>query len=238
MRILAVHSSPRPDAYSHTAALLRAVRERIAELRPGWELEQIALREQRFAAADGGNRQLRLDGPVCDDDAERILERMLRADGVILASPNYCGNVNSLMMRFVERSMRLSHRRLLRGKGALALSTSASPVEADQAARYLRYVLGSYGASVVEACNIGEPIFVRDYGDTVHGRTVRRCVDAFLAAVEDPGSHVPQGRFGLDVREQIRAHPELAGRIFRSDARYFERLEAGEGEGHEPAHEA
>ena len=230
MKILAIHSSPRPKNLSHTAVMLSAVREYLFERRPDWEYEEVALWGRNISVCDGNGRCFRRDGCVFDDDAERIIEHMLGADGVILASPNYCANVNSTMMAFVERTTRLSHRRLLAGKGALALSTSASPFESTHAAEYLRRLLGSYGASVVEACNIGSPLVVFYYGDSEHGRAMRRHVDDFIAAVSEPELHRPAESFGIDVQQQLRDNPEYARRLFRSDVKYFaltERHEAG-----------
>ena len=221
MKIVAVHSSPRPNNLSHTRVLLSAVRDYLHSRRPDWEFEAIALWERRISVCDGNGRCFRTDGCVFDDDAEQIIAQMLDADGVILASPNYCANVNATMMTFVERTTRLSHRRLLTGKGALALSTSASPFGSTHAADYLRRVLGSYGASVVDACNVGSPMIVFDYGDSEQGRMMRRHVDDFINAVTDPPRHVPDESFGIDVRQQLRDNPEFARRLFRSDAAYF-----------------
>jgi len=233
VRIVAVHSSPRPNNLSHTRVLLSAVRDYLHRRRPDWEFESIALWGQRISVCDGNGRCFRKDGCVFDDDAERIIEQMLDADGVILASPNYCANVNSTMMTFVERTTRLSHRRLLTGKGALALSTSASPFDSTEAADYLRRLLGSYGASVVDAYNVGSPMIVFDYGESEHGRTMRRRVDDFIDAVSDPPRHVPDESFGIDVRQQLRNNPEFARRLFRSDAVYFSAAERREATAHD-----
>ena len=229
MKIIAVHSSPRPKNLSHSGVMLTAVAAHLADRRPDWEYEEVARWGLDVNVCDGNGRCFRREGCVFEDDAERLIDRILAADGVILASPNYCANVNSTMMRFIERTTRLSHRRLLKGKGALALSTSASPFDSGHAAAYLRRVLGSYGASVVESCNIGSPLIVYDYGDTDHGRSVRTHVDAFIAAVEDPAAHVPDETFGVDIRQSLRDHPEYARRLFRSDDRYFAAQESRAG---------
>lgn len=221
MKIVAIHSSPRPKNLSHTAVMLTALRDYLLTCRPGWEFVEVPLWGLNINTCDGNGRCFRRDGCVFDDEAETVIERMLDADGVILASPNYCANVNSTMMKFVERTTRLSHRRLLTGKGGLALSTSASPFDSAHAAEYLRRVLGSYGASVVEPGNIGSPLVVFDYGDTEHGQSLRRHVDAFIEAVEDPKAHLPTETFGIDIRQSLRDHPEYARRLFRSDDRYF-----------------
>jgi multimeric flavodoxin WrbA len=201
--------------------MLSALASYLAERRADWEYQEIALWGLNINVCDGNGRCFRREGCVFDDDAEMVIGLLLEADGVILASPNYCANVNSTMMSFIERTTRLSHRRLLKGKGALALSTSASPFDSAQAAEYLRRVLGSYGASVVPAFNIGSSLIVYDYGSTEHGELLRTHIDAFIAAVEDPAGHIPDETFGIDVQQLLRDQPEYARRLFRSDAKYF-----------------
>jgi multimeric flavodoxin WrbA len=201
--------------------MLTALAAYLAERRPGWEYQEIALWDLNVNPCNGNGHCFRSGDCVYDDDAGRVIQLLLDARGVILASPNYCLNINSTMMAFIERTTRLSHRRLLEGKGALALSTSASPFGSAQAAEYLRSILGSYGASVVSACNIGSPMIVYDYGDTEYGERLRAHADAFIAAVEDPAGHVPEETFGIDIRQLLRDHPEQARRLFRSDSKYF-----------------
>lgn len=222
MKIIAIHSSPRPKNLSHTGVMFTAVREYLAVRRADWEYDEVALWGLDINTCDGNGRCFRREGCTFNDEAETLIQRMLDADGIILASPNYCANVNSTMMKFIERTTRLSHRTLLAGKGALALSTSASPIESSHAADYLRRVLGSYGASVVDAHNIGSPLVVLDYGDTIHGVALRSHIDDFIDAVEAPNEHVPEETFGIDIRTSLREHPEYARRLFRSDDRYFE----------------
>lgn len=222
MKVLAISSSPRPGRLSHTGMMLAAAKAHLSEVRPGWQWEDVQLWKLDIKVCDGNGRCFRREGCIFEDDAEILIEKMLAADGIVLASPNYCGNVNSTMMRFVERTTRLSHRRLLTGKGALAMSTSASPVDSGHAADYLRRLLGSFGASVVETCHVGWPFVIHDFDASDHGPLVRGSVDRLVEAVEDPQGQQPDEAFGVDVRQALRDNPEVAGRLFRSDARYFE----------------
>lgn len=235
-RILAITSTPRPHKLSHTGVLFDALRDHILELRQNWEFEFVKLTDLEVNTCDGNGRCFRRGDCIFKDDAERLIDSMLEADGIIMISPNYCANVNSIMMQFVERTTRLSHRRLLKGKGGLAITTSASPFDSDHAAVYLRRLLGSYGASVVDPLNLGSPLIVRDFGDNDHGQLMRARAESFIQAVEDPEGMMPEEEFGVDIRQQLRENPEYAKRLFRSDDRFFQARERGSASQREETH--
>ncbi len=61
------------------------------------------------------------------DGQEEIEKKMLSADGVIFASPNYASNVSGLMKTFIDRFAYAGHRPRFYEQYALYLSTSAGP---------------------------------------------------------------------------------------------------------------
>ncbi len=98
MKIVAVHSSPRPNTLSHTRCCFPPCGITCSVVDPTGRSTTSPCVGRRISVCDGNGRCFRTDGCVFDDDVERIIEQMLDADGVILASPNYCANVNSTMM--------------------------------------------------------------------------------------------------------------------------------------------
>jgi multimeric flavodoxin WrbA len=64
--------------------------------------------------------------PLKDGRAE-IEQKMLAADGVIFASPNYASNVSGLMKTFIDRFAYAGHRPRFYEQYALYVSTSAGP---------------------------------------------------------------------------------------------------------------
>lgn len=218
MKILCINGTYR-TSYSHTRAMTAAVADAIATERPDWEFREVLLRTVDLQSCQGATRCFRKGDCVTQDGAEDLIKEFLAADGVILASPNYAAMVTTLMKTFIERSTRISHRKLMRGKTGMGMSTSASPFDGDHAAVYLRNTLISYGASVVPPCNIGGPM-IFDYGDTPAGDQVRTAVREFVAAVEHPEQYVPEETFGTDMMAALKEFA-VARRVFRSDREYF-----------------
>ncbi len=60
------------------------------------------------------------------DDVGMILQKMLDADGIILASPNYINQVNALMKALFDRSAHFIHCKRLLGKYVAGVVTSGS----------------------------------------------------------------------------------------------------------------
>jgi multimeric flavodoxin WrbA len=60
------------------------------------------------------------------DDVHMILEKMLKADGIILASPNYINQITASMKAFWERSSHFIHCKRLLGKYVAGVVSSGS----------------------------------------------------------------------------------------------------------------
>jgi multimeric flavodoxin WrbA len=103
MKVIAFNGSARRDG--NTAILIRKV---FSELeREGIETEMVQLTGQtiRGCAACGGcyknkNRRCAVQGDIVND----CIEKMLAADGIILASPTYFTDVTSEMKALIDRA--------------------------------------------------------------------------------------------------------------------------------------
>jgi len=80
-----------------------------------------------------------------DDDHRKIVEKLLSADGVILASPVYFFQVTGQMKTFLDRSLAFGHKPRSTWKPGLAISVSAALGETDTA-NYLAFLLRTFGA--------------------------------------------------------------------------------------------
>ena len=100
MKILAINGSHR--AGQNTAFLLNlALEEARAK---GADTELIELSELNIEYCNGCNRCL--GKPICSisDDMDNLKEKMLEADGIILGSPDYFGNVTARTKCFIDRT--------------------------------------------------------------------------------------------------------------------------------------
>jgi multimeric flavodoxin WrbA/putative sterol carrier protein len=79
------------------------------------------------------------------DDHAEIIEKVLSADGVILASPVYFRHVTAQMKTFIDRSLAYGHKPRTEWKPGMAISVSAGMGE-TAVAEYLGSTLRVYGA--------------------------------------------------------------------------------------------
>jgi len=93
---------------------------------------------------------------VLHDDVDGLMDRISKADGVILASPVYLQNVSGKLKTFVDRTCHWYHRPVLTGKPVLCVaSTKGSGLKATLA--YMTNVSTQWGA--IAAGTVGRQIF-------------------------------------------------------------------------------
>jgi len=145
MHVLAIMGSP--NKKGHTYQVTREVEAAMQALGEV-EFTYLFLREVNLEPCRGcfqcvtkGEQRC----PIKDDDRQAIVEQMAAADGVILASPNYVGNMSGLTKSFVDRLAYLCHRPAFFGKDALVISTSAGPYGLDKVLEYLTLPLSAWG---------------------------------------------------------------------------------------------
>ena len=111
----------------------------------GFSLESINLTQKKINYCVGC--ALCLEKGKCwqHDDHQGVTEKLLAADGIILASPVYFGHVTAQMKTFIDRSLALGHKPRGTWKPGVAISVSAGMGETFTA-DYLGAVLRPFGA--------------------------------------------------------------------------------------------
>jgi len=79
------------------------------------------------------------------DDMQMILKKMLEADGIILASPNYINQVTASMKALFDRASHFIHCKRLLGKYVAGVVSSGSGQDKD-VLDYIRYYAHTCGA--------------------------------------------------------------------------------------------
>lgn len=143
--VVAVNGSPHASV-GNTAMLIGMLQESLAA--EGIAVETIHLCDREIEYCIGcGHCMEKGKCWILDDHAE-IVERLLAADGVILASPVYFSHVTAQMKTFIDRSLALGHKPRGTWKPGIAVSVSAGLGE-TQVAEYLASMLRPYGAFAV-----------------------------------------------------------------------------------------
>jgi multimeric flavodoxin WrbA/putative sterol carrier protein len=145
LTIVAVNGSPHAG-FGNTSLMIEMLRPTLAE--EGFELEIIDLSGKDIQYCVGCAFCMEKGRCWIDDDHRKIVEKLLAADGVILASPVYFMHVTGQMKTFLDRSLAFGHKPRPTWKPGLAISVSAGMGETDTA-HYLAFLLRTFGAFCV-----------------------------------------------------------------------------------------
>ena len=91
------------------------------------------------------------------DDAGLLLEKMLDADGIILASPNYINQVTASMKALFDRSSHFIHCKRLLGKYIAGVVSSGSGQDRE-VLDYIKYYSNTCGAQYAGGASSRAPI--------------------------------------------------------------------------------
>lgn len=142
LTVVAINGSPHAGI-GNTALMLEMLRQPLTEA--GCSLEVVTLSERTIEYCTGCGLCMEKGSCWIPDDHHGIVERLLAADGIILASPVYFFHVTAQMKTFLDRSLAWGHKPRPTWKPGLALSVSAGQGE-TQTAEYLAGLLRVYGA--------------------------------------------------------------------------------------------
>ncbi len=125
MKVVAFNGSARRDG--NTAILVREVFQELEQEGVGTELVQLA--GARIKACLACYRCLENRDQHCaikDDELNQYIDKMLAAEGIILASPTYIGDVTSTMKALIDRAgmVSRSNDNMLRRKVGAAVSVA------------------------------------------------------------------------------------------------------------------
>ncbi len=142
LKIVAINSSPHDD-FGNTAQMLDMLRQRFRS--ENAEFEEILLVRQHIEYCTGCAMCIRNGSCWIQDDHKMLVDKLLEADGIVLASPVYFFHVTAQMKTFIDRSLGYGHRPRSYWKPGLAVSVSAGSGE-TAVAEYLGYIMRSFGA--------------------------------------------------------------------------------------------
>lgn len=125
MKVVAFSGSGRKDG--NTVLLVREVFKELEQ--EGFETELVQLSVMKINACLACYRCAEIKNKHCsieDDDVNPCIDKMLAADGILLASPTYIGDVTSMMKALIDRAGMVSRANdnMLRRKVGAAVSVA------------------------------------------------------------------------------------------------------------------
>ncbi len=154
MRILLISSSPHKEK-SQTFLLAKEV---LKGFPSSVETEVIHLCDYKIEFCrhcESCHRQI-MRCPI-NDDVHMILEKMLKADGLIFASPNYINQITASMKALWDRAAHFIHCRRLLGKYVTGVVSSGSGQD-KAVLGYIQYYANTCGAQYAGGTSSRAPI--------------------------------------------------------------------------------
>jgi len=171
MKILAVMGSLRK--YGGNYKIVKQIEQKMKRLGKV-DFEYLFLADASLELCKGCTNCRHLDNERCkfNDDAGSIKQKMLDADGIILSSPVYAGNMSWLMKNFVDRFSFVQRQPLFFDKYALLVCNSGGAADMDTPLRSLEQA-----AALLELHIVGRI--------TIKNRNIRKSTARFETAAEN-----------------------------------------------------
>ncbi len=201
MKIVSLVGSPH-GVKGSTAGLLELVLEGAAE--KGAETETIALKGDTVQPCLGCDSCHKKGKCPQKDDFESIRARILAADGLILASPNYIFNVSAQLKAFMDRCCGVVHTLQFEGKYGAAVVTSGGGDE-PHVAEYINHFLLTTGVRPVGAVwatmgNLVDDRFTAEIIENARGLG-RTLVEAWRTGRTEPATEEIMASFKERMRQ-------------------------------------
>jgi multimeric flavodoxin WrbA len=152
MKILLISSSPHKEQ-SRTFALAKEVLEGLEGAGTETEVIQLADCHVCFCLHCEACHKKILNCSVVDS-VRAILEKILEADGIIIASPNYINQVTGLMKTLMDRSAHFIHCKRLMGKYVAGVVSSGSG-QNKEVLDYIKFYAHTCGAQYTGSASCG-----------------------------------------------------------------------------------
>jgi len=203
MKIVAVNGSHRKG--KNTATLLRAVLNKAGEL--GASTELLELTDYNIKYCLSCNKCLRQTRcSITGDDMTVIAEKLLTADGIVLGSPVYWGNVSALMKNFMDRTRWMHmYKNMLAGKvGAAVTSAGLRNGGQDLVLRIMESYLIGQGLHVVDPRDPDRPLNFTGVAGSLQGELNNGQNIWRRSVKEDEAAMLAAGNLGVNMVKLIR----------------------------------
>jgi multimeric flavodoxin WrbA len=144
VKILGILGSPRN--VGNTALLLDAVLKGAEQA--GAQVERVNVAGMNMHCCVACGKCYATGNCVFEDDIEAVKAKMLAADGIVLASPNYMLSVTAQLKTIMDRCSLFVHCFMLKDKYGAAVATAGGGME-DEVAAYENMALQLCGAQTV-----------------------------------------------------------------------------------------
>ncbi|MGO5072474.1 flavodoxin family protein [Clostridium sporogenes] len=199
MKVIVIMGSPRKkDSYNVCKLIQETLQKRCTI-----EFEYVFLKDYIIQDCKGCDMCFKRNEILCPckDDLHKIKEKLLKADGIVFATPVYAYQVPSPLKRVFDRLSYLFHRQGLIGKPVLTVVTTGGGGH-KQVSKYLKMTVCGWGCNLVGAINIISPMFFENRKEnSVWGydrryyktnvEKIEKLVESFMEIIESNKLRIP-----------------------------------------------
>ncbi|MCD1295268.1 iron-sulfur protein [Methanocella sp. CWC-04] len=153
MKVIGIQGSPR-GRNSFTLKLLESALEGAESA--GAETEIIDITKRKINFCTGCCHCYKTGECPQKDDFDKVYEKILDADGIIMASPVYFNSVTAQLKAFMDRTGDCRHCLLLEGKYGMSVVTTASS-GGDSTAEFMNDFMNMSGAFTIGCVSVAMP---------------------------------------------------------------------------------
>ncbi len=190
MKVMTIMGSPRKG---NTYRAVRRIEENMKAM-GDVEFEYLWLKDAGLANCKGCTVCFLKGEQRCPlkDGRDEIERKMLGADGVIFASPNYASNVSGLMKTFIDRFAYAGHRPRFYEQYALYVSTSAGPGGLKECLAAMQGPISHFGFRTAGSLGLMTPPFKvpQKYADK-NEKDLAVAAKKFYGAIKNKGPATP-----------------------------------------------
>ncbi|MBO8139500.1 MAG: flavodoxin family protein [Thermosipho sp. (in: Bacteria)] len=198
-KVLVINGSARKG---RTYQLLKNIVEKLP-----YESEIVNLKDFNINECLGCEVCIKKDYCVIKDEAELLMNKIKKADGLIIGTPVYIENVSGLLKKFLDRTCRWYHRPPLIGKPVLLVATTAGS-SLNFVLRYLENITTTWG--MVQGGKIGRRIS--------QSRIVKEQeVKSFIKAMEGNSTKY----IGINKLFRFQVQKAMASNLMEIDKKYW-----------------
>jgi multimeric flavodoxin WrbA len=216
VKILAICGSPRKgNSYS----TLHAIKANYPDI----EIKILRLSELNLEMCKGCYGCVLNGEEFCPvkDDRDMIIQEMVDADGLIVASPTYTVQISALMKIFFDRLGFFGHRPRFYDKFAMSISTGAG-YGIDETNKYMSKILSSFGYNVAPSLDLQTlpKKLMSDRRKAENQKKTFLAFDTFVARINKGERDKPP--IGLVVVFHLfKAVAEAFPDVYRADYEYY-----------------
>ena len=212
MRILLISSSPRKEK-SQTFLLAKEVIRGCNNKETTIEIFHLRDLKIEFCHHCEACHKKILCCPI-KDDVHRILNMMLEADGIVLASPNYINQVTGSMKTLFDRSSHFIHCLRLMGKYVAGVVSSGSGQDKD-VLDYLKYYTHTCGAQYVGSVSALAPVNKENLGEAF------KLGNKLFSAIREKGVFPAQIRIIEERKEHLKKIMQIRKHEWAEEYQYW-----------------